>query len=133
MSTKKEPHFIEIPELKFKPAYGKAFGVELLGKLEYYSEILNSVVTVPEGFLSDGASVPRIFWTRFPPFGKYLEAAIIHDYYYTLGEEKRAPIDYKLATKVFREAMKVCGVNWIRRNVMYQAVMWFGPRFKAVK
>lgn len=130
---KKQPHFIEVPELKFNPIHGSAFGVELLGDLKYYSKILGSEVIVQKGFKSDGASVPHVFWSRFPPFGKYLEAAIIHDYYYTLGEEDRSPIDYKLATKVFREAMKVCGVNWIRRNVMYQAVIWFGPRFPAVK
>lgn len=127
----KEAKFIEVPEFKFKPAFGKSFGVELLGKLEYYSKILDSTVVVPRQFISDGASVPSIFWSRIPPFGKYLEAAIIHDYYYTLGEQENSPIDYKLATKVFREAMKACGVNWLRRNVMYQAVMLFGPKFKA--
>ena len=133
MSAKKQSNFIQVPEFKFKPAYGKPFGVELLGELKYYSKILDSEVIVPKGFKSDGASIPRVIWSWLPPFGKYLNAAIIHDYYYSLGEQKCAPIDYKLATKVFREAMKVCRVNLVRRNVMYKAVIWFGPKFKAVK
>lgn len=37
-------------------------------------------VTVPKGFLTDGASIPRIFWFLFPPFGRYMDAAIVHDY-----------------------------------------------------
>ena len=37
-------------------------------------------VTVPKGFLTDGASVPRVFWFLFPPFGRYMDAAVAHDY-----------------------------------------------------
>ncbi|WP_442908701.1 DUF1353 domain-containing protein, partial [Hydrogenovibrio sp. 3SP14C1] len=34
---------------------------------------------VPEGFISDGATVPRIFWPIFPPIGRYLKATLVHD------------------------------------------------------
>ena len=28
-------------------------------------------ITIPAGFITDFASVPRILWPLFPPFGKY--------------------------------------------------------------
>lgn len=35
---------------------------------------------VPIGFVSDGASVPRILWWFMDPAGEAFEAAIVHDY-----------------------------------------------------
>ena len=127
--------FTKIPEYDFIVLSKKPFrrGVILKSELHYYSELLKKLIIVPEGFRSDGASVPQFAWNLFHPFGKYLESAIIHDYYYTLGEQNKSPIDYKLATKVFREAMKKQGVGWAARNTMFKAVIWFGPRFDAVK
>jgi len=111
---------------------GKWTRVVLLNApLVYRSDLLAKVVIVPKDFSSDGASVPRALWSIYPPFGKYLEAAVVHDYFCVLGEEGESPIDYKKAAKVFREAMKVCGVNWWRRNKMYWAVVFGGPKFKA--
>lgn len=39
-------------------------------------------VRVPSGFVTDFASIPRIFWSLLPPDGLYAYAAIIHDYLY---------------------------------------------------
>lgn len=39
-------------------------------------------VTVPTGFVTDFASIPRLFWSILPPDGSYCYAAIIHDYLY---------------------------------------------------
>lgn len=40
-------------------------------------------IVVPENFLSDGASVPRVLWSRFHPYDKrYFAIAIVHDYLY---------------------------------------------------
>ncbi len=51
--------------------------------LEFYLSDDNSdVISVPAGFVTDLASVPRIFWTFMPPDGKYAKSAIIHDYLY---------------------------------------------------
>lgn len=96
--------------------------------LDYASDILGRTVVVPVGFSSDGASVPRFMWAIYPPFGAYLEAAIVHDWFCVSHE-----VDYVTAAKVFREAMEACGVPKWRRNKMYFAVRWFGPRFKAKK
>ena len=39
-------------------------------------------VRVPKGFVTDLASVPRIFWSKYPPIGRYAYAAVVHDYLY---------------------------------------------------
>lgn len=101
--------------------------------LSYASDLLDEVVAVPKGFQSDGASVPRALWSIYPPFGRYLEAAVVHDYYCVLGNKGESPIDYKMAAKVFREAMAVCGVSKWRRFKMYWAVVLGGPKFSAKK
>ena len=46
-------------------------------------------ITVPAGFESDGASVPRLFWRIvFPPGDqKALRAAFVHDYIYRTHPE----------------------------------------------
>ena len=37
-------------------------------------------IEVPAGFVSDLASVPRIFWPFLPPDGDYSQAAVLHDW-----------------------------------------------------
>lgn len=36
-------------------------------------------VSIPAGYLTDGASVPKVFWNIIPPWGKYGQAAVVHD------------------------------------------------------
>lgn len=79
------------------------------------------VITVPAGFITDFASIPRVFWNILPPWGKYGKAAIVHDYLYQSGMYRKEKAD-----RIFLEAMEVLGVSWITRNIMYQAVNWFG-------
>ena len=127
--------FKQIPDMVvigIKNAKGKfRRAVELKGDLIYYSKLLGREVTVPSTFVSDGASVPQLFWNLYPPFGQYLEAAVVHDYFCVLGHQGESPIDYKTGALIFREAMVVIGVGRWKRNVMYQAVRWFGPKFCA--
>ncbi len=39
-------------------------------------------ITIPKGFKTDLASVPKLLWGFFPPFGVDLIAYLIHDYLY---------------------------------------------------
>jgi hypothetical protein len=97
---------------------------ELTGPLRFTLEMGNGEirVTVPAGFSTDFASVPRILWPIFPPQGKWNKAAILHDFLYsTSGKCSRS-----LADSLFREAMYQLGVPWWRRNTMYWAVRIFG-------
>lgn len=56
------------------------------------------VLTIPAGYIFDGHSVPRPFWAVFPPFGRDIVSALVHDYLYEYGASvgyKRAFADYQ--------------------------------------
>ncbi len=114
----------------------------LLADFRYSSDIADAVITAPEGFVIDGASVPRAAWSIVRPFGRTLRASVIHDRLYDTrgrwpgelfvvvgadtGEEAR-----KLADDIFREAMRVdaaepWNVTWFQREGSYRAVRTFG-------
>ena len=87
---------------------------------EYPSE---ERITVPQGFMTDFASIPRIFWNILAPTGKHGKAAVIHDWLYRSHSCSR-----KKAYNIFYEAMCVLGVSWWKRALMYRAVRWFGAK-----
>jgi hypothetical protein len=60
-------------------------------------------IDVPIGFVTDGASIPRIFWVAFAPH-EYLTSAVIHDYGYTKAVTAYKIGDYKTARSWFRRA-----------------------------
>ncbi len=87
----------------------------------YLSDDESDVIEVPAGFITDLATIPRIFWILLPPDGKYAKAAIIHDYLYdnALRTKKEADL-------IFLDGMEVLGVPKWKRTIMYWAVRWFG-------
>jgi hypothetical protein len=78
-------------------------------------------IVVPSSFKSDLASVPRVLWSLFPPYGSYTYAAILHDWLYTDGKLSRVECD-----AIFIAAMKSCGTSWVTRSIIYSAVRMFG-------
>lgn len=84
-----------------------------------YKTKCGDVWCVPKGFITDGASIPRIFWSLIgSPFtGLYRRAALIHDYFYYT---KLTPRWY--ADKIFLECMKDLGVSYWKRWAMWAAV-----------
>lgn len=86
-------------------------------------ERADETITVPEQFMTDLATIPRIFWAILPPSGKYAKAAILHDYLYTKKDRSRAACD-----EIFHEAMGALGVAKWKRSVMYWAVRAFGKK-----
>lgn len=53
-------------------------------------------VVVPKGFISDGANIPRIFWSYIPPNYMQIQPAIvIHDYLCFTQEYEKANIYFK--------------------------------------
>lgn len=83
-------------------------------------------VTVPAGFVTDGATIPRIFWPILPPVHKYFPAAILHDYLLTVLTRDEA--DAK-----FNEALKRLGISAANRYTMYSAVRLYTLWKKVVK
>ena len=76
-----------------------------------------SKVDVPKGFVTDFASIPRPFWSLFPPDGEYAYAAIIHDYLYWSQARPRAEAD-----EILKFAMKDLGVSALALATIYGAV-----------
>jgi hypothetical protein len=85
------------------------------------SEGSGDSIDVPVGFLTDFASVPRPFWWLFPTWGRYGNAAVIHDFCYWQQE-----IDRRRSDQIFLEAMRVLGVGPITRTLLFSAVRVFG-------
>lgn len=96
----------------------------LVDKLTYHigNELSHDCVTAGQGFVTDFASVPRIFWWIIPKWGKYGNAAVIHDWLYCQQTEKnRAESD-----NILYEAMGVLDVVPWKKTVIYYAVRLFG-------
>lgn len=75
------------------------------------------IIEVPVGFVTDFASVPRLFWRIVPPWGAYSPAAVVHDYLYQNHLVSREEAD-----RIFLELMTVLGVLPWKRKTMYWAV-----------
>ena len=78
------------------------------------SEDSGVAVTIPAGYLTDGASVPRALWSIVPPWGSYGQAVVIHDFlceYLTVMDNgKLRQISRITADKILVEAMQVLQV-----------------------
>jgi len=96
---------------------------ELQEGFEYHVGYLGSgeIIIVPAGFITDFASVPRIFWPIIDPIGKHGKAAVIHDYCYYTACYRRLRSD-----AIFLEAMEVLEVEEWKRIAMYNSVVTFG-------
>ena len=79
-------------------------------------------LVVPRGFVTDLASVPRVFWSLFRPDGSYAYAAVLHDYLYW---QQDRTIDE--ANTIFRFAMTDLKINDFQKATLFQAVDKFGP------
>ena len=94
---------------------------KLTAPLRYSSALLDGIMTVEQGFVTDFASVPRLPVVWLLAGGCADRAAVVHDLLY---QSKNVPRE--LADSIFLEAMEVLGVNWFRRYAMYYAVRAFG-------
>lgn len=91
------------------------------GFVAHLSKRRKIAVAAPQGYVTDFASIPGFAQWMISPFGKHSEAAVVHDWLYTLGT-KGDKKGRKLADVTFKRALKLVGVGWFRRNIMYLAV-----------
>lgn len=89
--------------------------------LVYNSDVANMIIRVPNGFVTDFASVPRLPLAYLLTGDTAHKAAVIHDYLY-----RSKKISRKNADLVFLEAMKETGIPMWRRYSMFLAVRTFG-------
>lgn len=98
--------------------YDEQDGIDkLLTPLLYFSAILGALVTVPAGFLTDYASVPRLPFAYAILGGKGKKAAVVHDWLYKSQSVERA-----VADSVFREALAASGYGAVVRAMFYAGV-----------
>lgn len=97
-------------------------------RLVHYFRYISScgTVTVPTGFVTDGASIPRAFWNLFSPFDEYFGAALIHDFLYSKRSDMHFMVERWMADEIFKEAMWNIGLPWYKRETIYRAVRMFG-------
>jgi hypothetical protein len=83
-----------------------------------------TTITIPVGFETDFASVPRWLWSVIPPIGKYIIAAVVHDYLYDnrIGTRKEAD-------KIFLDLMLQYGVHRWGAHCMYWGVRLGGKKW----
>lgn len=78
----------EIKRVVVKPFDKDKF--ELAWEYEYQSAS-GETIKIPAGYKTNGANVPRIFWSIFPPNSpEYLSAVVAHDYLCDLERYERA-------------------------------------------
>ena len=76
---------------------------------------------IPVGFITDLASVPKIFWGIFPPQGFYEEACVAHDWLYS-----RTVLPRQVCDQVLKEGMEAAGTPWLTTNIIWGMVRLFG-------
>lgn len=102
----------------------------LLLDLLYKSSKYREDILVPEGYVTDFASVPRVFWTFFPPSSDYTKAAVVHDYLCDKAKlSEHNIIERRKADDIFLEAMEVLGVSWWKRYIIWSSVRLYAGLF----
>ena len=91
---------------------------------DYIYSINGYDIKVFKGFVTDGASVPHSLQWLYNPYGKYINAAVVHDYLYSTYNS--TGINRILADKIFRYIMKETGVDSRIVRKFYAAVKYFG-------
>lgn len=84
-------------------------------------------ITAPVGFVTDFASIPRLFRMVIPKLGRYNKAAVLHDaIYQNASNQFYATYEYRFTRKqadlCFLDAMYDLGVAKWKRTLMYWSV-----------
>jgi hypothetical protein len=124
--------FIGLVDCRFLPYY-KGRRIELLHDFSYEAKS-GVIYTARTGFISDGATIPRIFWRVFNhPFSDCLEAAVLHDLLCSesfelrdCGRVEEGRARRRMADYLFEEMLLDLGINQIRARLMFWGVRWWG-------
>jgi len=114
--------FIDLPQMR--PYYSDEDG-ELWELTDAFHAVVDDVpITVPAGFVTDGASIPRILWRvcGHPMSTRRLPAAVLHDWlYYSITDFTRAEAD-----QAYRDGLITLGFPRWKAAVEYYALRLFG-------
>jgi len=100
----------------------------ILEPFSFYLDNGIETIYVPEGFITDGATIPQMFWDILPVMSTYGQAAVVHDFLLEGGKithttEKTWRLSNRAeARSIFNSAMKVLKVNPIKRCLIIAGV-----------
>lgn len=83
----------------------------------------NDSLVVPEGFVTDFASIPPRVRGFLPKLGPHLFPAIVHDYLYWEQTCTRQESD-----RIFAKMMEEMGTSWVTRKALSWGLFLFGGR-----
>jgi hypothetical protein len=107
-----------LTDLKMENATPRDDGLwRLTAPLVYQSDVAKMTFTVPAGFITDLASVPRIPIAYLLAGGTSNEASVVHDFIYSTHPVARATAD-----AVLKEASLLTGVPKWRAWLMWAGV-----------
>lgn len=112
--------------------FGKPISVSRFGDRTYYlnrehtwtpaiPRVGLGAVIVPTGFVTDFASIPRLFWAVLAPDDDYMLAAVVHDWLYWQQDLSREQADLAL-----RSGMEELRIESWKTAAIYRAVRLFG-------
>jgi hypothetical protein len=87
----------------------------------------SEVIRIPDGFVTDLASVPRVFWSILPPDGTYERAAVVHDWHCTELAAGNCAVSSHDADGMFRRMCREGGTSFVTRWIL-----WTGVRIGAL-
>lgn len=117
-----------------------------LAPLAYHSDVLGATIVVPEKFITDLASVPRLPIAWLVAGGRGSRSAVLHDFAYQFGEwtldnGEPSKTTRRVADDVFRESLAadpISGAGPVAQRLMWLAVRllagfaWEGDRTRAL-
>ena len=87
----------------------------------YLKDNEDEIITVPKGYITDFASVPKILRLVAKNHELFNKASILHDFLYETQEYSKEEADI-----IYKDAMEVFGVTEGRANLYYLVVKFFG-------
>lgn len=93
-----------------------------IGNTEYVGT--TDVFCIPDGFKTDLASVPRIFWALLPPDGTYERAAVLHDFGCASLRDGTCTLSSRDVDGLFCRVSREEGVGLLTRWALWTGVRW---------
>lgn len=108
-------------------------------KFELTADYEYKGIKIQAGYQTNGANIPRMFWSIFPPNSpEYLSAVVMHDWLcdeaeaiFKLGSKEQAKRLFKTADETLREMMSALGCNSFKVACFYYSCRaWHFIKYK---
>jgi hypothetical protein len=123
------------PDPVLESIRGDAFQVREAFPVKFGFWLRGFQFTIPEGFISDLASIPRVLRIFADRADLGILAVIVHDYLcstegrYINVQGEEVQLHWLDVHLFFLVAMRIDGITWYKSLVAFTAVMLFGPKW----